>query len=36
MTSPRPSPIGEGVKKGKTQIISVGSISKGVNYFFLA
>ena len=26
MTSPRPSPIGEGVKKGKTQIIPVGSI----------
>jgi len=28
MTSPRPSPIGEGVKKGKTQIIPVGSITK--------
>jgi len=27
MTSPRPSPIGEGVKKGKTQIIPVGSIN---------
>ena len=28
MTSPRPSPIGEGVKKGKTQIIPVGSIHR--------
>jgi len=26
MTSPHPSPIGEGVKKGKTQIIPVSSI----------